>query len=176
MGLRVIRADLVGHRVLEFPHVKRALVERYGKGILKNGRVDRGALAQRVFGISEELRFLNALTHPEIKKIVERDIKGEKGPVALEAALLFEISLTELCNVIICTYCSKETQIKRLLKKGLSLREALARLASQKPPEYYASRAHVVINTEADLKEVKKSAERVIQQLKEGKWVLPEAK
>ncbi len=176
MGLRVIRADLVGHRVLEFPHVKKALVERYGDAILKQGKVDRGALAKRVFGNHEELRFLNALTHPEIKKLVEEEVKKESGPVAVEAALLFEISLAKLCDVIICTYCSKETQMRRLLKKGLSLQEAKARLASQKPPEYYASRADVVINTEVDLDEVKKLAEKVISQLKEGKWALPEAK
>ncbi len=176
MGLQVIRADKVGHRVLELPHIKRALEKRFGPEIFERGMVNRKALGEKVFSNPRDLLFLNRLTHPEIKRLVEEEIRGKEGPVVLEAALLFEIGLDSLCDLIVCTYCSRETQIERLVAKGFSLREARARTASQRPPEDYAARADLVINTEVPLEKVREQAEEIVRRLKEGKWVLQEAK
>ncbi len=176
MGAKLIRADLVGHSVLSLPHVKEALRRRFGEGIFREGEVDRKALAERVFFDREALRFLNRLTHPEIKRLIGDEIKSHKGIVVIEAALLFEIGLDEFCHIIISTYCPKELQRQRLLAKGYSLEEAEARMRAQAPPEFCVSKAHIVIDTSDPIDKVREKAREIFTKIKEGEWALREAR
>ena len=176
MGAKVIRADLVGHRVLSLPHVKEALREKFGEGIFMEGEVDRKALAERVFFDREALEFLNHLSHPEIKRLIGEEIKSQKGIVVIEAALLFEIGLDEFCHIIVSTYCPKELQRQRLVARGYNPEEAEARMRAQAPPEFCASKAHIIIETSAPIDRVREKAREIFTKIKEGAWVLREAK
>ncbi len=175
-GAKIIRADLVGHEVLELEPVKKALRQRFGDGVFSGEKVDRRALAERVFSSPEDLEFLNRLTHPEIRRIIGERLKKERGLVVIEAALLFEIGLDEFCHFIVATYCSPQEQRRRLLLKGYTPEQGEARRSAQKSPEFCASRADLVINTEGSIETVREKAEEILKQIKEGKWALKEAK
>ena len=62
LGAWVVDADRLGHEVLEYPEVRDAIRDRWGDSVLgPDGRVDRAAVARRVFRDPEEpseLRFL----------------------------------------------------------------------------------------------------------------------
>ncbi len=168
LGAKVIRADEIGHRILRDERVKNALVERFGAKILKDGEIDREELGGVVFGNKEAMGFLNRLTHPRINEMIKKDMEKLDGVIVVEAAILFEMGLEGICDFIVATYCPEEEQMRRLLQKGLSRGEAKARLSSQMPPEYYASRSDVVIFTAKALEETAKRAEEVYKILSRG--------
>src|ERR1051325_348448 len=65
-GFKRIDSDaLVREQVLTSPPVVEAIRTRYGPGSINDGgKVDRAALASRVFADEAELRWLEQLTHP----------------------------------------------------------------------------------------------------------------
>lgn len=165
MGARIIRADEVGHQVLEEEDVKEVLVKKFGTGILTDGKIDRKKLGRLVFGDREALSFLNKLTHPRINRKIKEMIEKIDGPVVIEAAIVFEMGLCKLCDYIVATYCPREEQMLRLLEKGFTREEAEARLSSQMPPEYYAGKSHVIIFTTESPEKTLKDARQIYRML-----------
>src|SRR3990172_7090925 len=59
LGAAVIRADEIGHCILERPEAKEALVRRFGRTVLTaQGAVDRARVARVVFDREADLRWL----------------------------------------------------------------------------------------------------------------------
>jgi dephospho-CoA kinase len=78
--------------------VKQAMVERLGAGILgEDGEIDRGRVAERVFGDRDALAWLEALLHPKVSAeyLTWRDQLGrlENPPdvCVTEVPLLYEV-------------------------------------------------------------------------------------
>jgi dephospho-CoA kinase len=67
-GAVLVDADKVARAVVEpGAAAYQALIDRFGEGIVDaDGRIDRPALAAKVFGHPEELEALNAIIHPAI--------------------------------------------------------------------------------------------------------------
>lgn len=65
-GAATVSSDEIVHHLLATNEdVRRALLERFGEGILdEEGRVDRGRIAEIVFADREALAFLEELLHP----------------------------------------------------------------------------------------------------------------
>ncbi|HBA63795.1 MAG TPA: dephospho-CoA kinase, partial [Lachnospiraceae bacterium] len=81
------------------------IIGDFGAGILQeDGRIDRPALAEIVFGHPKELEKLNAALHPAVKEEVRRRIEEEKkrgtALFILEAALLLEDGYDRICDEI----------------------------------------------------------------------------
>ena len=71
---------------------------------MKDGRVDRTALGQRVFGDADDLRNLEAILHPLVHKAERRFLsaaarRGEKI-VVLDIPLLFETGGEGRCDLV----------------------------------------------------------------------------
>ena len=67
-GAIVLDADRIGHEVLKEPDVIAAVESQWGKTVLKDGKIDRRALGQIVFGSTDcntnHLEILERITHP----------------------------------------------------------------------------------------------------------------
>ena len=59
-GAQGIDADALGHRVLDLPRVRAALARDWGSDILRDGRVDRAALARLAFRSDRKSTRLNS--------------------------------------------------------------------------------------------------------------------
>ncbi|HEX8386465.1 MAG TPA: dephospho-CoA kinase, partial [Rubricoccaceae bacterium] len=67
-GVRVVKADDEARRLMhEDTALRAALVARFGPLYDADGRLDRAALAARVFHDPAELAALNALVHPVVR-------------------------------------------------------------------------------------------------------------
>ncbi|MBC7189712.1 XTP/dITP diphosphatase, partial [Candidatus Aerophobetes bacterium] len=88
-GFKVIRADQVGHLLLDEEKVKEELVRVFGEDILNKDKVSRKDLRRKVCGSEEKITLLNNILHPLIKEKIWQEIKDEKIAV-IEAALIFE--------------------------------------------------------------------------------------
>ena len=97
----------------------RRIVEYFGTEILdKDGRIDRGRLAEIVFADAGKLKVLNDIVHPAVKEKIKEQIKREekKGTqlFILEAALLIEGGYEKICDEMWYVYADKEIRKRRL--------------------------------------------------------------
>jgi len=107
LGCAVVDADAIGHKLLDDPDVQSELRRRWGDKIFTGeGKVDRSALADIVFGSRDELDALNGILHPrigrEMARAVDMAVADESvGAIVLDAPLLVEAGWNELCGYVI---------------------------------------------------------------------------
>ena len=161
LGAATIDADLLVHEAYR-PHTETwvAVVDAFGKGVLKpSGEVDRRRLSDIVFKDPGALRRLNAITHPRIKRMVEKKIAGlrEQGRdvVVVEAALLLEADWRPMFSELWVTTATEDQVIQRLLgRNGLDEEAIRARIRSQMPQTERVKWADVVIDNSGSLTEL----------------------
>lgn len=164
LGCSLLKADEVGHRLLERDGAAYPLViEAFGSTILgTQGEIDRKRLADLVFGHPERLQKLNAIIHPlvfaaearffeEIARQEEEARRvGRLQPCrvgVVEAAILIESGNRENFEKIWVAWCPRETQLERAIHRGLTREQALSRLEHQMPLEEKLAYADEVIDT-----------------------------
>ena len=150
-GATVIDADEIS-RALTQPGGKAlpAIRAAFGGKVFKGPDLDRQKLARHVFSDPEALKRLNAITHPLSCEEMERQVRQHQDEPALvlDVPLLFETGMDKRCDEIWCASAPRETQVARLIHRGLSEKEALRRIASQMPGEEKARRSkHVILTT-----------------------------
>jgi dephospho-CoA kinase len=159
MGCLVIKADDIGHRVLEpLGEAYLAVVDEFGRDILDaNDAIDRRVLGARVFGQPELLGKLNALVHPPVRARIEKLIADfaasqPDGIAIIEAAILIETGSYRNYDRLIVAVCSEEQQIERAMARdkttgGLTRDEVIDRLRRQMPLAEKVKYADYVIDT-----------------------------
>jgi dephospho-CoA kinase len=114
----------VVHALYNDPDVQGALVRRFGDDITKEGQVDRQALARLVFDDVAALDWLEQLTHPRVRQIVEdwaaRQSDQPEPPAMLvvEVPLLFESGAgLETYDFILTVTAPQDLRRRRLSAK-----------------------------------------------------------
>lgn len=135
-----IEMDMIGHRILGeltdpiYVDIREKIAEMFGKEVLKDdGFIDRRILGEMVFNDPEKMKQLNDLMFTPMLTRLRREIYGKKGIILLNAALLVEFGLMNLCNnnVVMVKIGYIDTQISRLRDRGLSVDQISHRLNSQ---------------------------------------------
>lgn len=152
LGATVIDCDALGRLVVEpdgsaYP----ALVDRFGvEVLLPDGRLDRAALASRVFDDPVALADLNAITHPAIDvEIADRIAAAATQAVVLDMAVLVESDLGRgLYGEVLVVEAPLEVRLNRLTtERGMTEAEARSRIASQATDcQRRAVADHVIVN------------------------------
>ena len=175
LGCYVIRADELGHAVLERGGAAYGpVVEAFGTEILgTDGEINRKALGEIVFQRPELLAQLNGIVHPAVIDLEENIFaayaeRQPHGIGVLEAAILIEAGRDRMFDRIILTACDKETQIARGMKRDhLTREQVLARLARQLPLEEKKRHADYVVDTSGDKQATVRQVEQVFDRLQE---------
>jgi len=174
MGAGVLDADRVGHEVLCSAEVKRAALRRWGEKILgRNGEIDRSKLARIVFGDSpacrRERKYLEELTHPEIRRRLARQAKSMaragKPAAILDAPLLLEAGWDKLCETLVFVEAPREQRLARAAARGWTHDDVAARERSQWPLERKRRRADAIIDNSASPSETRLQTERFWRRL-----------
>ncbi len=174
-GAALLSADAVGHEVyLPDQPAWREIVEAFGRRIVaQDGTIDRKKLGAIVFSDPDQLRRLNAITHPRMKEMMrgkleeERKSRGVRVAV-LEAALLFDAGWDDLADEVWVTMAAPEVAAARTAERsGLSREEALARVKAQMSNEERAARSRVIIDTDCPLERTRKQVDEEWQRLQE---------
>ncbi len=161
LGAEIIDADQAGHEVLDEPAVIQAATHRWGTGILgKDGKLDRRAIADRVFGPGnrDELLFWEGVTHPRIHdRISQRlaDLAALPGDrvVVLEAALLFEAGWDTLCDLVVFIDAADSIRRQRAAVRRWSASEWEQREAAQTSLAEKRRKADIVIDNSGTLEQ-----------------------
>ncbi len=174
LGAYVIDADEVYHKLI-YPGktLWRRLVEEFGSTIVHpQGMIDRKRLGDIVFNNKEALEKLNAITHNEIIKELDREAKKHEKDykiIIINAALLIEAGAEKLVDKIIVVWTDEKTQIERLTKRdNISKEEAKKRIRAQMPLSEKLKYGDYIINNNGSPEETKKQVERIYKELIES--------
>lgn len=135
-SVTIIDLDSLGHYLLTKPSVQKELVFEFGKEILaSDGTVDRGVLGEKVFSDPAQLTRLNQIMHPQIKELVISFIATSPRPVVIVGALLDEIELIDLCDVIV-TISADESSVDPSSKRYRILKHQRSTQDYEKQADY----------------------------------------
>ena len=154
-GIQVIDADKIGRVVVEKGKpALREIVEEFGEGVLQpDGTLDRKKLASIVFTDREELKKLNRITHKYITAIVKEELAASKADISvIDAAVLKESGILDMCDYVIAVIAEKDIRIKRIMERdGITEEAAKNRINSQEPDAKYVQYADFVIDNSGDV-------------------------
>ena len=123
-------------------------------GTVKDGKLDREALGDKVLGHPAELEALEAIVHPAVQAARTTFIDEHAGAPALlfDIPLLFETGGGAWFDKIIVVSAPADVQRERVLTRpGMTSQRLDAILARQLPDEEKRRRADFVIDTGGDL-------------------------
>lgn len=148
MGAHILDADEIGHEVTAREDVLREIEVAFGKEVIKeDGTLNRKALGEMVFASREALETLNIITHKKIYDEIEKRL-GESGSdiVAIDAAVLKQTRLKDLCNFIIAVVAPANQRVQRIMQRdNLTEQRAMERINSQPTDAQYAHGVDFVI-------------------------------
>lgn len=136
-GALVIDADQVAREVTApGSPVAAEIVEAFGPGVAAAGAtLDRSALGAIVFNDSDQLRRLEAIIHPVVRRqILETMREAEDAGVpiiAIEAIRLVEAGYPALLDEVWLVTCDPAAQRERLAARGVSPADVSSRIAAQ---------------------------------------------
>ena len=158
-GAVIIDADKIAHEIiLRGEPAYEEIIAYYGRDILDaEENIIRRKLGEIVFNDAEKLAFLNQCTHKYITAEVNRQIAqakeaGTAKAIVVDAPLLLEAKLDEVCDHVWVVYADPEVRAKRVMERdGITYELAKARIANQKSWEEYRQAADIVIDNSKDL-------------------------
>ena len=137
--------------------------------VTENGKINKKKLRNLVFDNQEQLKKLEAVAHPFLKRrLVEAIRKNGKydGIFVLDAALLFEAGWDKYCDLIIVADVDYETQKQRVMKRdGISAADFDKINNIQMSNAEKAALADVVIDTDKPLNLLKTELLCIIDEL-----------
>ena len=155
LGCLLIRADELGHQVLEpGGEAYDGAIREFGSDIVNaDSTIDRRKLAALVFQDGERLAKLNALVHPPVRARTRRMLDEyaavhPHGIAVVEAAILVETGSYRDYAKLIVAVCGEEQQIERAISRdGMTREQVLDRLRRQMPLAEKIKYADYVIDT-----------------------------
>lgn len=167
-GFFFVDADQVYRELLAADYaLQQALASRFGDVILRDGTVDRKALAAIVFADPDALADLNRITHSAIIAEVDRRIAAADAKyAAVEAIALIESGMADSCDAVVSVLCGFEARLARIMERDrLPEDAARARLNAQKPDLFFVDNSDYVITNDGSLQDLEKQVALLLTSL-----------
>lgn len=157
-GVPTLSADRAVHEVYADPEVIAAVAERFGDGVIRDGQVDRDALAAEVFSDQAARAWVEQLTWPRVgQKILDfRKLWGAAEPppeiVVVEVPLLFEAGMDQAFDCTVAVVAARDARFARATERGDV--EIEGREERQMQQDEKRDRADFVIENDGSLDEL----------------------
>jgi len=147
----------------------RRIVDRFGREVLAtDGSLDRAKLAAIVFADPAALGDLEAIVHPEVRRLIGEGIRDNVDTdhvVVLVNPLLIEMGTHRDCDVVVVLSVSPETQVARAVARGMDEADVRSRLAAQLPLPERAAQADVLIDNEGTIEQLEAQVDALWERL-----------
>lgn len=175
--LPIIDADRIAREVVEpgqdaYKSIVECFKDKVHDLTLADGHLNRSALGKWVFEHPDDLKKLNAITHPAVryaifKKILVYYICGYRMCV-LDVPLLFEARLDLFCGIVVTVISGEQQQVERILVRnpGMSREDALNRIKAQMSSEERIERTDFVLENNRDLPYLYEQIDGLISRIK----------
>jgi len=170
-GVSCLDADELAHGVTAAgTEATTRIAERFGADVLApDGSIDRRKLGPIVFADPSARRELEAIVHPAVHRAIAAGVRAFEllgdALAIVDVPLLYEVGSEKDFDRVIVTACSQETQLARLVERGLTEDAARQRLAAQWPTEKKTARADFVIRTDGAYEETDRQVADVYSRL-----------
>ena len=170
LGASIFDADARSRRLLrKGTEEYKRVIEIFGEKILdKQGRINRRALAQKVFGHPRRLARLNGIMHPPVIKNLEEDLERSGSPVRMAIIpLLFELDLKDRFDFVAVVKAAPANVRRRIREsRRMSPEEIKNREISQLPLEEKLRKADFVIDNDGPLSHTRKQVEAIWKKMR----------
>lgn len=163
-----------GAVVLDSDQIARDVVERgstgfdqivatFGDEILKNGELDRSALASLVFKDPAMRIKLEQITHPLIRQSFAKAISSlpDQSIVVNQIPLLVESKHDYKFDYVVTVSAPEQIRVERLLKRGLTKEQITSRLQAQSSDVQREAIADTVINNDKSEQDLMQQVEKL---------------
>jgi len=153
LGARVVDADQLARIAIErgsagFDDV----ITRFGEAIMRDGDIDRKALAEIIFSDAKAKEDLEAIIHPRVRELfleVVSDLQPDEILI-YEIPLLVETGARANFDLVITVEADLEVRKERLRKRGMFISEIERRISQQASREEREDAADFVIINNGD--------------------------
>lgn len=172
-GAVIVDADAIVRDVQQAGSpVLAAISAEFGPDVIRaDGTLDRAGLGAQVFGDDEAIARLNAIVHPAVRaesarRFADAFAEDPAAVVVYDVPLLVEARVDDPWELIVVAHAPADVRLRRLVElRGLSERDAGARLASQVSDEARLAIADVVIDTDGALEDTLRQTDALWESL-----------
>jgi dephospho-CoA kinase len=165
LGAATLSTDAVVHELLATDDMRDQVAGRLGPGVLRNGALDRSAIAARVFGDQEARAWLEDVLWPRVGERVAawRARVGDDRVAVVEVPLLFEAGMEEVFDSTIAVVADEAVRERRAGARGhASVDERAGRQLTQAEK---AEKADFTVRNDGSLRELKESLSQLLERL-----------
>jgi dephospho-CoA kinase len=171
LGVPVLEADSVVHRLTAANGRALPAIGKAFPGTVTDGRLDRAKLASLVFADDAALVRLEAILHPlfeaEERRFLARARKNRAEMVAIDIPLLYEIGADRHMDAVIVVSAPSMIQRARVLKRrGMTATRLAAIAARQMPDREKRKRADFVVETGGARRDALRKLKAIVDSLR----------
>lgn len=169
LGAFIVDTDAIAREVVTPQSDGLLEIARVWPHVVRNGVLDRSALAEIVFNDAAARERLNALLHPHIRRLaLERERRAGPGqPVVHVVPLLFETGYDRLVDKSVVVVAPLEARIARVVERDrIDEARVRARMATQVDPDQARRRADFVIENDGNLDHLRERTRVVFEALR----------
>jgi len=139
------------------------IVVAFGDEVLKNGDLDRAALAEVIFKDPSKRTQLEQITHPLIRRAFAEIVESAQNDsiVINQIPLLVESKHEYKFDHVITVSATEEVRIQRLLMRGMNLTQIKQRIGAQSTDAQREAISDTVISNDKDHSELLVEVEKV---------------
>lgn len=121
-GFKIIDADELSRGILNHDvEALEAVKIAFGTSIFEGESLNRKALGEIVFSNKDQLKRLEDIIHPRVKALILAEIANQKNAgeklVIIDAPLLIEGGLHEICDFVCVITVDEQIQIDRMIQR-----------------------------------------------------------
>jgi dephospho-CoA kinase len=139
LGVSVYNADIHAKILLdEDTNLQDKVRQTFGQDIFSMGKLNRKALADKVFNNPSELNKLNKIIHPAVSSDFEKWVflHQAESYILKEAAIIFESGTYKQLDAVILVYAPIEIRIERvMLRDHINKNKVIERIQNQMSDE-----------------------------------------
>ncbi|HWO41572.1 MAG TPA: dephospho-CoA kinase [Candidatus Eisenbacteria bacterium] len=173
LGARVIDADVLAREVVRPGQPAwRAIREAFGAEVLRPDQtIDRQKLRAIIFNDPQARKQLEAITHPEIRRLARKRIDelAEAGAplIVYMAPLLFETQIDAWLRPVVLVACDRETQRQRLRQRDRLTEEEIDRhLEAQMSLDEKRRLADYIIENTGSLQDLERQVAELVHRIR----------
>jgi dephospho-CoA kinase len=170
LGAFVIDADALAREAVApgSPGLER-IAARFPQAIAPDGSLDRAALAAIVFHDSGARDELNAIVHPEVRRLsAERECEAAADQIVVhDVPLLFESGFYRSCDANVVVVAEKDTRIGRIVaRSGFEPEDVERRMSAQIDPDRARELADYTLENDGTIAALADAAAEVYEDLR----------
>lgn len=172
-GVVVVSADLLARQAVSpGSQALAAVIREFGdEYLLSDGSLDRKRLGARVFSDADARERLNAIIHPEVRRLAQAAFEKAKNAgaelICYDVPLLFETGQQARFRPVVVVTATPLVQMERIsARDSLAPADVAARLSSQIPLREKEAQADIVIVNSGTLEELAQRAKTALDEVR----------